>query len=139
MGFFHGLDCVSSCIFIFLLASLLDLAEDLSLLSSLRDLFFLDFFFLPSLEESSESLEGSVLEEEESEYEDDGEDAPFLFSFFLDDDFRAAFTLSLSMRPFLAKRRTILSSVFFASFFFLRFESFSASFVMKLTVPSWVF
>ena len=105
---------------------LLALVAVLSLLSSLRDFFFFDIFFLPSLEESSELLEESVLEEEESEYEDDEEDEPFFFFFFLDDDFRAAFTLSLSVRAFLAKRRTIPSSVFFASFFFLRFESFSA-------------
>ena len=96
---------------------LLALAEDLSLLSSFRDLFFFDFFFLPSLEESSESLEESVLEEEESEYEDDEEDELFFFFVFLYDDVFAAFTLSLSMRPFSAKRRTIPSSVFFASFF----------------------
>ena len=119
------MDCVSFCILFSFLALLLALVEVLSLLS-LRDFFFFHFFFLPSLEESSESLEESVLEEEESEYEDDEEDEPFFFFFFLDDDFRAAFTLSLSVRAFLAKRRTIPSSVFFASFFFLRFESFSA-------------
>ena len=77
-------------------------------------------------------------------YEEEDEDEPFfVFVFFcflcLDEDFRAAFTLSLSMRPFLAKRRTIPSSVFFASFFFLRVESFSASFSMKLTVSLVIF
>ena len=108
------------------------------LLSSLQDLFVFDFFFLPSLEESSESLEGSVLEEEESEYEDDKEDEPFFFFFFVFDKFFAAFTswsLSLSVRPFLAK----WPSGFFASFFLFRYESFSGSFSMKLAVSLVIF
>ena len=36
------------------------------------------------------------------------------------------------MRPCFAKRQTIPSSVFLSSFFFVRLESFSASFLMKL-------
>ena len=51
----------------------------------------------------------------------------------------AAFTLSLSIRPFLARRRTIPSSGLSSSVFFFRFESLSASFSMKLTVSLVVF
>ena len=49
------------CILLSFLTLCLALAEDLSLLSSFRDFFFFDLFFLPSLEESSETLEESVL------------------------------------------------------------------------------
>ena len=75
------------------------LAEDLSS-SCFLDFFFFgfffDFFFFSSLEEPSESLEESVLEEE-SQKEDEDEDEHFVFFFYLDDDFRAAFTLSLTV------------------------------------------
>ena len=97
-----SMDCVSFRILFSFLTLLLALAEVLSLLSSLRDFFFFDVFFLSLLEASSESLEESVLEEDESEYEDHKEDEPFVISCFLDDELLAAFTLSLSMRPFLA-------------------------------------
>ena len=57
----------------------------------MRLIFLLDFFFLPSLAEWSESLEEYVLHAEESEYVDDEEDEPFFFFFLmLDDGFRAA-------------------------------------------------
>ena len=53
------------------------------------------------------------------------EDEPFFFFFFFVEDFflRRLPTLSLSIRPFLASRFTIPSSVFFCSFFFFRFVS----------------
>lgn len=120
---------VSLCILFYFLTLLLALVEVLSSLSSVLIFFVFNFVFLSSLEESSTSLEEAVLEEEESEQEDDKEDEPF---FFFDG---AAFTLSLSIRPFLARRRAMPSSVFFASFLFFRCEPFAASFSMKLAVP----
>ena len=100
---------------------------------SFLNFFFLDYFFFPSLKES-ESLEESELEEEEeSEYDDEDDEEPRSFFFFiLDNDFRADFASALSMRPCFAKRRTMPSSVFLSAFSFVRLESFSASFSMKL-------
>ena len=122
---------MSFCISFSFLALLLALAVSL-LSSSFLDSFFFDVFFLSSLEESSESLE-----EEDSKYEEKDEEEPWpFFFFFCLADLRAAFAFVLLMRPGFARRRTIPPSVFLCYFFFLRWESFSASvsIAMKLTV-----
>ena len=101
------------------------LAEGLSSSEDVFVFFFLDFFFLPSLEELSESLDESELEEESDEEYDEDEDEPFFFFFFLEEDFflMIPLALSLSIRPFLASRLTISFSVYFYSFLFLRLVS----------------
>ena len=83
--------------------------------------FFLNVFFLPSLEELSESLKESELDEEPDEEYDEDEDKPFFFGFFVEDFFlMMSLTLSLLIRPFLASRLMISFSIFFYSFFFSR-------------------
>ena len=111
---------------------LLGAVEGLSSTEDFFVFFFLDFFFLSSLEELSESLEELELEKESDEESDDeDEDEPFsfvFFFFFLEDFFSMIpLALSLSIRPFLP----ISFSVFFHYFFFSRLVSLPTIFSMK--------